>query len=285
MANHLSHEKRLCALRCLLEGVSVRATARIVGCSYQSLLRMVGHAGRWAADYCDRTLVDLPCRYLEVDELWSFVYVKAKNLSGAKRAPPQAGDAWLWVAFCRETKLVPSWRIGDRTAVTGTEFMKDLASRLADRVQLTSDGHRAYLEAVEEAFQGEVDYAMLSKIYAPEELALQAELVVGQPDLNAISTSGVERQNLTLRMSQRRFTRKTNGFSKLLINHANAAAMHYFHYNFCRVHQSLETTPAVAAGVAPKPYDLDWFAEQIRASWPKPKRPNAYRNPYSHNKV
>ena len=284
MANHLSHERQVIAFRCLLEGMSVRAAARVIGCVHQTLLRQVGHAGGWAAHYCDETLRDLPCSRLEVDELWSFVYAKAKNSPKAKRAPERAGDAWLWVAFCPDTKLVPSRRIGDRTAVTGTEFMKDLASRLSGRVQLTSDGHRAYLEAVEEAFEGEVDYAMLQKVYAPEELALEADLICGQPDLSAISTSGVERQNLTLRMSQRRFTCKTNGFSKKLLNHAHAAAMHYLYYNFCRVHLSLGTTPAVAADVADRPYDLDWFVEQVMAAWPKPKRPKFYRTS-PHNAV
>ena len=277
MANRLSHDKQVMVLRCLLEGMGVRPTARVVGCHHQTILKLLCAAGPWAAGFCDETLRDLPCQRIEVDELWSFLYAKQKNVASAVDAPERAGDAWLWVAFCPDTKLVPSWRIGDRTAVTGKEFMKDLASRLSSRVQLTSDGHRAYLEAVEEAFGHEVDYAMLVKIYAPEELALEADFVCGQPDLNAISTSGVERQNLTLRMSQRRFTRRTNGFSKKLLNHANAAAMHYFHYNFCRTHQSLGTTPAVAAGKAPRPYSIDWFAEQVQATLPKPNRPKTYR--------
>ena len=277
MANHLSHAKQVVALRCLVEGMGVRPTARVVDCHHQTVLKLLVAAGSWAARFSDLNLRDLPCRRIEVDEMWSFVYAKEKNVGQALKAPPSAGDVWLWVAFCPDTKLVPSWRIGDRTAVTGTEFMKDLASRLAARVQLTSDGHRAYLEAVEEAFGGSVDYAMLAKMYAADELALEADLVCGQPDLDAISTSGVERQNLTLRMSQRRFTRRTNGFSKKLRNHALAVALHYLYYNFCRIHQSLRITPAMAAGVTDHLYNLGWIVEQVARQRPKPNRPKTYR--------
>ena len=265
------------ALRCLVEIMGVRPTARVVDCHHQTVLKLLVAAGSWAARFSDETLRDLPCRRIEVDEIWSFVYAKERNVARAHCAPPSADDVWLWVAFCPDTKLVPSWRIGDRTAVTGTEFMKDLASRLATRVQLTSDGYRAYLEAVEEAFGCGVDYAMLAKIYGPDELALEADLVCGQPDLEAVSTSEVERQNLTLRMSQRRFTRRTNGFSKKIRNHAYAVALHYLHYNFCRIHQSLDITPAMAAGVTDHLYDMDWIVEQVAQTLPKPRRPKTYR--------
>lgn len=265
------------ALRCLVEGMGVRPTARLVGCHHQTILKLLVAAGTWSARFCDETLRELPCRRIELDEMWSYVYTKQKNVSRAKSPPYTAGDAWVWVAFCRDTKLVPSWRIGDRTAVTGIWFLKDLVSRLSHRVQLTSDGHRAYLEAVEEAFGDEVDFAQLVKVCSPEELSCTADIISGQPDLDAISTSGVERQNLTLRMSQRRFTRRTNGFSKKIINHAHAVALHYLYYNFCRVHQSLDITPAMAAGVTQHRYNIGWIVEQVARQRPKPNRPKTYR--------
>ena len=205
------------------------------------------------------------------------VYVKEKNLERAKCPPKQAGDVWLWVAFDPETKLIPSWRIGDQTLATARDFMADLKERLTHRVQLTSDGLRAYVEAVEQAFGCDVDYAMLSNIYASDELALNVENVVGCPDLEKVSTSGVERQNLTMRMSMRRFTRRTNGFSKKIINHAHAVALHFLHYNFCRIHQSIEITPAMAAGVTDHLYDMAWIVDRVAETLPKPRRPKTYR--------
>lgn len=277
MSNRVPKDKQALILNCLVEGMGVRPTARVVGCHHQTVLKLLCSAGTWASQYCDEHLRSLACRRLEVDEAWSFVYAKERNLERAKCAPQQAGDVWLWVAFDPETKLIPSWRIGDRTLATARDFMADLKERLTECVQLTSDGLRAYVEAVEEAFGCDVDYAMLSKIYEKDELALNVENVVGDPDLEKVSTSGVERQNLTMRMSMRRFTRKTNGFSKKLRNHAHAVALHFVHYNFCRIHQSIEITPAMAAGVTDHLYDMEWIVDCVAKLEPKPSRPNCYR--------
>ena len=180
---------------------------------------------------------------------------------------------WTWVAFDPDTKLVPSWLIGDRTAQTALEFLYDLRRRLAHRVQLTTDGHKAYVEAVDMILGADVDYAVLRKVYAEDELALNVEPMAGDPDLDLVSTSGVERQNLTMR----RFTRRTNGFSKIIRNHAHVLALHYLYYNFCRIHQSIEITPAMAAGVTDHLYDTDWIVKQVAKISPKPKRPKTYQ--------
>lgn len=277
MSNNLPHEKRVLILRCLLEGMGINPTARVVGCHRSAVFKLLRDAGTISAQYQDLYLRDLPCQYLEVDEIWSFVYAKDKNVARSNAMPPYAGDVWLWVAFCRDTKLVPSWRIGDRTAETGKDFMLDLKGRLANRVQLTTDGHRAYLEAVEEAFGCDIDYAMLQKVYSKDELDLKAERITGEPKLDFISTSGVERQNLTIRMSLRRFTRRTNGFSKKLVNHAHSIALHYMHYNFCRIHQSIKQTPAMAAKVTDTLHDIDWIVELVADAQPEPRRPRTYQ--------
>ncbi|MYK39311.1 MAG: IS1 family transposase [Gemmatimonadetes bacterium] len=276
MVNQLKPERQALILHCLLEGVSVNATARIAKCSKNTVLSLLRDAGTVCAQYQDEKLRNLTCRRLEVDEAWSFVYAKERNLDSAVAAPPYAGDVWLWMAFDPDTKLVPSWRIGDRTAETAKDFMNDLKGRLVNRVQLTTDGHRPYLEAVSDAFGDEIDYAMLMKVYGTDELALNVEPIAGEPDLDWISTSGVERQNLTLRMSIRRFTRRTNGFSKLLRNHAHAIAIHYMHYNFCRIHLSIDQTPAQKAGLVNRRYDLFWMVGLIDDFRPKPRRPTRY---------
>ena len=276
MSNRISRDKQTTIIHCLVEGMGVRPTARVVG-YHQTVLKLLCSAGTWANQYCDEHLRDLACRRLEVDEAWSFVYAEEKNLERAKCPPKQAGDVWLWVAFDPETKLIPSWRTGDRTLEMARDFMADLKERLTHRVQLTSDGLRAYIEAVEEAFGCDVDYAMLSKIYASDDLALNVENVMGSPNLEKVSTSGVERQNLTMRMSMRRFTQRTNGFSKKIINHAHAVALHFLHYNFCRIHQSIDITPAMAAGVTDHLYDMEWIVDRVAELEPKPRRPKTYR--------
>ncbi len=276
MPNVLSPKKQKLILSCLVEGMSINSTSRVTGCHKVTILRLLCDVGAWAAQYCDETLRDLTCERLELDEAWSFVYVKEAHKEKAKKAPPQAGDVWTWVAFDPDSKLVPSWRVGDRTVATALEFMEDLKGRLKHRVQITTDGHKAYLEAVDETFGADVDFAVLQKVYANDELEIKAETIMGDPELAYISTSGVERQNLTMRMSMRRFTRKTNAFSKLIRNHAHALALHYLYYNFCRIHQSLEITPAMAAGVTTHLYDIDWIVGQIADRHPEPKRPKTY---------
>jgi len=258
--NKLPTEKRIQILTLLVEGNSLRAASRISDTAFNTVAKLFVDAAKACADYQDRTLRNLKCRRLQLDEVWSFVYAKEKNVRAAKAAPDNAGDVWTWVAIDAETKLVPSWRVGDRSSETAIAFVDDLASRLASRVQITTDGHRPYLEAIEGAFGGDVDYAMLVKLYGQEPggekryspaecIGIRKTRIEGNPDPKHISTSFAERQNLTLRTSSRRFTRLTNAFSKKLENHALSVALHYMHYNFCRIHKTLRVTPAMAAGV------------------------------------
>ncbi|MGH6838116.1 MAG: IS1 family transposase [Methylocella sp.] len=266
--NKLPSEKRAQILHLLVEGNSMRATARIADVAFNTVDKLFIEAGRACAAYQDKALRNLPCKRLQLDEIWSFVYAKQKNLATAKTAPEDAGDVWTWVAIDADTKLVPTWRIGDRSSETGLAFVDDLAKRLSNRVQITSDGHRAYLEAIEGAFGGDVDYAMLVKLYgaSPENAkgryspgectgAIKTR-IEGNPDLAHVSTSFAERQNLTMRMSIRRFTRLTNAFSKKIEKHALSVALHYMHYNFARIHKTLRISPAMAAGVTGKLWSI-----------------------------
>ncbi len=268
--NKLPFEKRVQILTLLVEGNSLRAAGRITDTAFNTVAKLFVDAAKACGEYQDRTLRNLKCRRLQLDEVWSFVYAKQKNVPGAKSAPADAGDVWAWVAIDADTKLVPSWRIGDRSSQTAIAFTDDLASRLASRVQITTDGHKAYLEAIEGSFGADVDYAMLVKIYgadpagekrySPAEcIGAVKQRVEGNPDPKHISTSFAERQNLTLRMSSRRFTRLTNAFSKKLENHALSVNLHYMHYNFCRLHKTLRVTPAMAAGVT----DRLWSVSDI----------------------
>ena len=255
--------------------------------SYNTVCKLFADAGRVCADYQDKALRDLPCKRLQLDEIWSFVYAKQKNVATAKAAPDDAGDAWTWVAIDADTKLVPSWRVGDRSSETAFDFVSDLASRLRNRVQITTDGHKPYLEAIEGAFGGDVDYAMLVNVYGaaqegtrryspPGFVRAIGQRIEGKPDARHVSTSFVERQNLTMRMSIRRFTRLTNAFSKKLENHALSVALHYMNYNFCRVHKSLRVTPAMAAGVT----DHLWSMQDVAALIAAQEAPVAKRGPY-----
>ena len=284
--NTLNTQTKTLILKCLVEGMSIRAVARIADVSRNTVTKLLIDAGKACADYQDKALRDLPCSRIEVDEIWSFVYAKQKNVPRAVAAPPKAGDVWTWTAICADTKLVPSWIVGDRTSATGIEFMDDLRSRLANRVQLTSDGHKAYLEAVEGAFGGDVDYAMLVKLYgkAPGEeserryspaecIGTKRKVIEGKPKKSLISTSYVERQNLTMRMSMRRFTRLTNAFSKKIENHAHSVALHFMHYNFCRIHQTLGVTPAMEAGVTERLWEVSDIVKLVEDAAPKPKKP------------
>jgi IS1 family transposase len=286
--NKLPAEKRTQILHLLVEGNSLRATARLADVSFNTTAKLFVDAARACADYQDRTLRNLKCKRLQLDEIWSFVYAKQKSLPRAKSAPPNAGDVWTWVAIDADTKLVPSWRIGDRSSATAVAFTDDLASRLASRVQITTDGHKAYLEAIEESFGADVDYAMLVKIYgadpAGEKRYSPAECIgavkhriEGNPDPKHVSTSYAERQNLTLRMSSRRFTRLTNAFSKKVENHALSVALHYMHYNFCRIHKTLRITPAMAAGVTDHVWSVADVVAIIEATEPAPAKRGPYK--------
>ena len=269
--NRLSTGKRVQIVSALVEGNSLRATTRMVGVSINTVTKLLVDLGRACADYQGKALRNLPCKRLQADEIWSFCYSKAKNVPADKTGQFGYGDVWTWTAICADTKLIPTWYVGDRGAGSAWEFMQDLAPRLAERVQLTTDGHRVYLEAVDEAFRGNIDYAMLQKIYGRDEAepetryspakvnGTKTEVKIGNPDPAHVSTSYAERQNLTMRMSMRRFARLTNAFSKKVENHAHAIAIHFMHYNFARIHKSLQVSPAMEAKVS----DHLWSLEEI----------------------
>jgi IS1 family transposase len=268
--NRLTTERRAAIIGCLVEGNSIRATVRITGAAKNTVTRLLVDLGTACAEYQDATLRDLPCRTIECDEIWAFCYAKQKNIPEQHRGTPGYGDVWTWTALCADTKLVPSWLVGERTTDDGIAFMHDLRGRLAEpRVQITTDGLKAYREAVDDAFDT-VDFPQLHKVYGldpkvrgaqrryspPMVTSTQVTVVSGDPDPGEISTSSVERQNLTMRMGMRRFTRLTNGFSKKVEKLAHAVSLHYMHYNFGRVHQTLRCTPAQAAGVTDRRWSL-----------------------------
>ena len=271
-------------LKLLVHGSSLRSTSEITGASINTVTKLSVAAGEACAAYHDAAVRNVSSKRVQVDEIWSFTYAKQKNVAKAKAAPEGAGDTWTWTALDADSKLIVSWLVGGRDAGYATEFMQDLAGRLANRVQLTSDGHRAYLSAVEDAFGSDIDYAMLIKHYgdAPEGQRRYSPAVCtgatktrvsGDPDEAHISTSYVERHNLTMRMSMRRYTRLTNAFSKKIQNHAHSLALYYVWYNFCRVHRSLRVTPAMAAGITSTLHDMEWIVGLIDARAPKPRRP------------
>ena len=270
--NRLSLERRTRVISALVEGNSIRATCRITDTAKGTVIRLLREIGEACAEYQHGTLRNLNSRVLQCDEIWSFCYSKEKNVPEDKKGQFGFGDVWTWTAIDADTKLVPSWLVGGRDATFASIFMDDLASRLSHRVQLTTDGNRAYLKAVEGAFGSEIDYAMLVKVYGGEPhkdtkysparfMSATKETIQGKPDEAKVSTSYVERQNLTMRMSMRRFTRLTNGFSKKVENLEHAVALHFMHYNFARPHKTLGTltTPAMAAGVS----DHVWSIEEI----------------------
>lgn len=272
--NKLPLKKRAQILGLLVEGNSLRATSRLADCSINTVTKLLVDVGVSVAMYQDRALRNLTCKRIQCDEIWSFVYAKAKNAPREKRAAGEAGDVWTWTAIDADTKLIVSWLVGSRDSRAATLFINDVAGRLANRVQLSTDGHRPYLIAVDGAFDDRIDYATVMKIYG-EPAGNEQErryspgaccgttkaVVCGDPDPAHISTSFVERQNLTMRMSMRRFTRLTNGFSKKVENHMHAVSLHFMYYNFGRIHKSLRVTPAMAAGVS----DHIWSLEEIAA--------------------
>jgi IS1 family transposase len=275
LMNKLSREARAQILGMMVEGVSIRAISRLTGASKNTIVKLLADAGEAFSEYQDRTLRGLTCKRLQVDEIWAFVHCKAKNVGTAKAAPEGAGDCWTWMAIDADTKLIPSFYVGNRDAYAAEAFIGDLASRLSNRVQLTSDGHKAYLDAIEQSFGADIDYAMLIKIYgdAPgagryspgECCGMVMRRVEGRPDPDHISTSYAERANLTLRMQSRRFTRLTNAFSKKIENHEHSVAIHTMHYNFVRIHQTLRCTPAMAAGVSSRLWELTDMVEVLEA--------------------
>jgi IS1 family transposase len=263
----LTTQKRAQALQMMAEGISLRAIVRLTGISRTTLHKLLEDAGQAFSEYQDRTLMNLNCKRLQVDEAWSFCYAKQKNVPAAKAAPEGAGDIWTWVGLDAQSKLAVSWYVGGRDSEAAMIFMDDLAKRLANRVQLTSDGHKAYLEAVEGAFGSDIDYAMLVKVYGESQEGQRRyspavctgaikHRVEGNPDPKHVSTSYSERQNLNIRMGKRRMTRLTNAFSKKAANHAHMMAIYFMHYNFVRIHQTLKVTPVMAAGVTGKLWEM-----------------------------
>lgn len=275
--NCLDAKTRAQVIRCLVEGCSIRATVRMTGVAKNTVVKLLADMGEACARFHDQHVRNLKVRRLQCDEIWCFVGCKRKNATPEKKAEGW-GDVWTWVGIDADTKLVVSYLVGGRDAGWAHDFMQDCASRIRGRVQLTTDGHKAYLDAVEDAFGIDVDFATLTKIYgAPTEeeqrryspakcIGCDMKTVIGRPDPAHVSTSYVERQNLTMRMQMRRFTRLTNGFSKKAENHAHAVALHYMHYNFCRVHQTLRVTPAMESGLA----DHIWSVDDLIALLPKP---------------
>ncbi len=274
--NKLDRDARARILHLLCEGNSIRAVTRLTGASKKAVSKLMVDAGQAAAWYQDRVFRNLTCKRIQVDEIWAFVYAKQKNVAGAKKAPADAGDAWTWTAIDADTKLIPSWFVGGRDSDAAIIFMDDLKSRLANRVQLTSDGHKAYLEAVEGAFGADVDYAQLVKLYgeSPDAekryspavcIGAHKTRIEGNPDPKHVSTSYAERQNLNVRMHTRRFTRLTNAFSKKIENHAHSVALFAMYYNFVRIHQKLRTTPAMAAGVSKRLWEIGDIVDVLEA--------------------
>ncbi|PZR65213.1 MAG: IS1 family transposase [Chloroflexi bacterium] len=275
----LSTAERAQIIRCLVEGNSIRSTARMTGAARNTITTLLVNLGAAVAEYQDRTLRNLPSTRIECDEIWSFCYAKAKNVPDGHRGELGYGDVWTWTAIDPDTKLVPSWLVGWRDEPDGVAFLRDLASRLANRVQLTTDGHVVYADAVERAFGTNVDYAQLIKQYGVEHsedasptarryspnkvTGQEVRIIAGDPDPALISTSYVERNNLSMRMGMRRFTRLTNAFSKKVENHAAMVSLHFMHYNFARPHSALgkNVTPAMAAAVA----DHVWTIHEIAA--------------------
>ena len=267
--NRLDRAKQIQVVNALVEGNTIRATVRMTGVSKNTIAKLLVELGAACSEYMNRTLVNLPCKRVQCDEIWSFVGAKQKNVTAKLAAKePNAGDVWTWVAMDADTKLIASWCVGGRDWATARHFVMDLERRLASRVQLTTDGNRLYLFAINEAFEGDVDYAVLMKLYGNESvgekryspaqcIGCEKKPKIGNPDPKHISTSFVERQNLTMRMQMRRFTRLTNAFSKKIENHVASIAIHYAWYNFVRIHQTLRVTPAMAAGVTDHLWDIE----------------------------
>lgn len=268
--NKLKTDKQKAIVAALVEGNSIRATCRMTGAAKGTVLKLLVAIGEACYDYQDKMLRNLTCKRIQCDEIWAFCYAKAKNVPEDHRGEFGYGDVWTFTAIEAQTKLIINWHIGRRDLYNATIFMKDLASRIKNRVQLTTDGHKMYLGATEEAFGGEIDFSQLIKLYgnSPESevryspaecTGIEKKQIAGNPDEKHVSTSYVERQNLTMRMNMRRFTRLTNGFSKKAYNMACAVSLHFMYYNFCRVHQTLRVTPAMEAGVT----DHVWRIEDL----------------------
>lgn len=276
--NVLPIVKRVQILQLLVEGMSLRAITRISGCSINTVTKLLIDAGAACAAYQDQAIRNIEAKRVQCDEIWAFCHSKQKNVASVHEGILGFGDVWTWIALDADSKLAINWLVGLRTVECAEAFISDLASRLADRIQLTTDGHGVYVNAVEKAFGGLIDYAMLVKIYegmggmderrySPSRfVSADKRRINGTPDIEHVSTSYVERQNLTLRMQNRRFTRLTNAFSKKIENLEHSVALHFMHYNFARIHKTLRVTPAMEAGIA----DHVWSIEEIAGLIPEP---------------
>jgi IS1 family transposase len=274
--NKLSTEKRMQILTLLCEGSSMRSISRVVGVSINTVTKLLADAGDVCVRFHHEMVRDVAVKNVQCDEIWSFSYAKNKTLPKAKAAPEGSGDVWTWTGIDADSKLIISWHVGDHHHGAGLAFMSDLRARLANRVQLTTDGHKAYLSAVE-AIDFDADYAMLIKIFAsdshsassqgryspPRVIGVKTKTIRGEPDPSHINTSYAERHNLTMRMSMRRFTRLTNGLSKKFENHSHALALYFFWYNWIRTHKAHRLTPAMAAGLAVSPMEMNQLVEMI----------------------
>lgn len=267
--NKLSPSDRVRVVACLIEGNSLRATVRMTGVHRTTVMKLLADLGAACSNYQDKAFRNLTCKRIQCDEIWNFVGCKERNVPTEERGKGR-GDVWTWTAICPDTKLVPCWFIGNRDGEAAYHFMHDLAGRMANRIQMTTDGFRPYLGAVEDAFGTEIDYAQLIKIYGPsfhntpsaryspaQCMGARKGKIIGKPDFAHVSTSICERNNLSMRMGMRRMTRLTNAFSKKVENLEHAVALHFMNYNFCRIHGSLRVTPAMEAGVADHVWSLD----------------------------
>ena len=281
MVNRLSTEKRALALHALVEGNSMRAAARLAHISLNTIYKLHADAGEAALAYHRKVARDLDVSLVQCDEIWAFCYAKERNVPDAENAPPGAGDVWTWTALDVESKFMLAWEVGDRTIKYARKLMKNLKKRVGDRrIQLTTDGHRPYPQAVWDTFGDEIDYATLVKLFQLNcDPVIDSRVVIGEPDPQFINTSYVERANLSMRMGMRRFTRKTNGFSKSVDNHEHSVALYFLYHNFCWEHGSLGkgVTPAMALGLADEPYTTEWIAGLIDERAPPPNRPKTYK--------
>lgn len=286
--NRLSHEDRVRILSLLCDGMSIRAITRTTHVSKNTIVKLLADAGKACMAYHDEHVRNVAVARVQVDEIWSFTYAKAKNVASAKAAPEGAGDTWVWTAIDADSKLIISYLVGGRDAEYAVAFIQALADRLANRVQLTSDGLNAYIGAIEDAFGDDIDFAQLMNVYGnvpggagryspPECIGAAKRRIRGRPDIDHVSTSYVERQNLTMRMHMRRFTRLTNAFSKKVENHAYAVALHFMYYNFVRIHGKLRMSPAMAAGVTDRLWEVSDIVKLVEAADPAPKPRGPYK--------
>ena len=293
--NKLHRKARAQILGMMVEGMSMQSITRMTGVSKNTVAKLLVDAGTVCAEYQDRVMRNLTCKTLQCDEIWSFVGMKEKNVPAALKGVFVYGDVYTWTAIDADTKLIPCWHVGARDAWSANDFMRDLAPRIASRVQMTTDGLKAYIRAINGAFGADVDYAMLVKLYGPapgsgperrysqgECCGAIRETICGNPKYADVSTSYVERANLSMRMGMRRFTRLTNGFSKKIDNHMHAIAIYFMHYNFVRIHQSLRVSPAMAAKVSETLWSLEDMAALIEANEAPPKKRGSYKKKFSN---